>query len=527
MKITTLLLTLTTLFACSTTARAQLILAEDFLYTQPTKTFGAGGGFTRQDYGGGQHTELGQWTGRWNSFGDGVITGSDISDEAFAETFVAETDMFSGVTRNGLSDNWLDRDFVLNGLDNEQTLFFGITMRSNDEFATPNATFSINDGGGPAQIAMGLTEGGFRAILGNPEDIDNPTGDFDIIPGPELTDGFDPHRLIGKIEFNASGSDERLTVWLDPTDVETAEETALIEADILTGLSDFNGNLRLDHTASAGLVFWDDLALGTTWESVAEVDVPRLTLQTDTATRELRWLNETGSDLDVTFLQVESESGLADTLWNSLTDQGVPGFAENNPDATLLTESNLFGELEMADGSSVSWGRAYRQDEDLVARVGTADGLLNVANVVYGEFAPDVDTDFDDSGATDVADIDALCMTVTSGTNDSAFDLTGDGNVNAEDVADFLAQTGTVAGDVNLDGEVNFSDFLVLSTNFGQSDHTWSGGDADCNGMVAFPDFLALSNNFGAGAEAASVPEPAGSALALLALIGVMSFRRR
>lgn len=530
MKIIAVLISLSTLLTCAATAQGQLILAEDFLYSQPTKSFGAGGGFTRQDYGGGQHTELGQWEGRWNSFGDGVITGSDISGEAFVETFIAETDAFAGVTRNGLSDNWLDRDFSFSGLENEQTLFFGITMRSSDEFAAPNATFSINDARGSAQIAMGFSEGGFRAILGNPDDVENPTGDFDIIPGPELTDGFDPHRLIGKIEFNASGDDERLTVWLDPTDVETAEETALIEADIIGGLSEFAGNLRLDHSASVALMFWDDLALGTTWESVAEVNVPRLTLRTDTDTNEVRWLNETGVDLDVTYLQVESESGFLDTRWESLTDQGVPGFAENNPDTNLLTESNLSGELSLASDQSVTWGRIYRRGEDLVARVGTDDGLLNVANVEYGEFpATEIDTDFDDDGTTGVADIDALCNTVAAGTNAASFDLNGDGNVDAADVASFLSQSGSLAGDTNLDSAVNFTDFLVLSDNFGQSDHTWSGGDFDCNGMVAFADFLALSDNFGqtAGAEAASVPEPNGSVLAFLALLGVVSLRRR
>ena len=59
------------------------------------------------------------------------------------------------------------------------------------------------------------------------------------------------HRLIGKLEINASGNDERLTVWLDPTGVEASdEEVAVAEADVVGGLNDFTGNLRLDQVAS-------------------------------------------------------------------------------------------------------------------------------------------------------------------------------------------------------------------------------------------------------------------------------------
>ena len=34
------------------------------------------------------------------------------------------------------------------------------------------------------------------------------------------------HQLVGKLEINASGANERLTVWIDPTGVETANRSA-------------------------------------------------------------------------------------------------------------------------------------------------------------------------------------------------------------------------------------------------------------------------------------------------------------
>ena len=83
-------------------------------------------------------------------------------------------------------------------------------------------------------------------------------------------------------------------------------------------------------------------------------------------------------------------------------------------------------------------------------------------------------------------------------------------------------------GDANLDDEVNFADFLILSENFGQ-DGGWREGDFDGDGTVGFPDFLALSENFGgaANASAATVPEPTATSLALFGLLGPIGFRKR
>ena len=53
-------------------------------------------------------------------------------------------------------------------------------------------------------------------------------------------------------------------------------------------------------------------------------------------------------------------------------------------------------------------------------------------------------------------------------------------------------------GDTNLDGAINFADFLILSANFGKEvDAVWADGDFDGDGKVAFTDFLIFSVNFG------------------------------
>lgn len=53
-----------------------------------------------------------------------------------------------------------------------------------------------------------------------------------------------------------------------------------------------------------------------------------------------------------------------------------------------------------------------------------------------------------------------------------------------------------VEGDANLDGVVDFEDFLILSNNFGE-EGTWEEGDFDCSGVVSFGDLYILMRTFG------------------------------
>ncbi len=64
--------------------------------------------------------------------------------------------------------------------------------------------------------------------------------------------------------------------------------------------------------------------------------------------------------------------------------------------------------------------------------------------------------------------------------------------------ATYAASDVRLAGDANSDGEVSFSDFLILSNNFGRaSDVAFADGDFDASGEIDFADFLILSANFG------------------------------
>lgn len=87
------------------------------------------------------------------------------------------------------------------------------------------------------------------------------------------------------------------------------------------------------------------------------------------------------------------------------------------------------------------------------------------------------------------------------------------------------------AGDVNLDGNVDFQDFLTVSKNYGErcngKQHCLAVGDLNSNNRVDFPDFLILSEAYRA-TSAVAVPEPADNDCeVILLLVGVLASRRR
>lgn len=137
--------------------------------------------------------------------------------------------------------------------------------------------------------------------------------------------------------------------------------------------------------------------------------------------------------------------------------------------------------------------------------------------------------DLDGNDQLDITDVDFLHTAVRDSWTNPAFDLDQSGTVDFDDLQHMIeTELGTLSGDANLDGAVDFPDFLALSASFGQ-DGDWAEGDFDADGTVLFPDFLLLSTNFGkdANVAAAIVPEPAGVCLAMFGVLGLIGFRRR
>lgn len=205
---------------------------------------------------------------------------------------------------------------------------------------------------------------------------------------------------------------------------------------------------------------------------------------------------------------------------------------------------NIFGnisELTMTpDQSEVDRMQQYVDDGWLTANNGTAapvftlqdcpaDGTLDdicLSGQMITITAPaQTQTgDFDGDGEWDCADIDALVGEIVAGTNNVAFDLTGDGIVDEADVNDptlgWLAIGGAnnpaatngnpfLTGDANLDGSVDVSDFNVWNGNKFSSIPAWCSGDFNTDGSVDVSDFNLWNSSKFMSSGPAVVPEPA------------------
>ena len=104
----------------------------------------------------------------------------------------------------------------------------------------------------------------------------------------------------------------------------------------------------------------------------------------------------------------------------------------------------------------------------------------------------------------------------------------------------------TIDGDANLDGKVDFNDFLVLQQNFGQANTRFDQGNFDYSGGTDFNDFLILQQNFGQSADGEAVaftntqvaaltafalanqgvPEPTSLAVIGIGAVGLLRRRR-
>ena len=90
-----------------------------------------------------------------------------------------------------------------------------------------------------------------------------------------------------------------------------------------------------------------------------------------------------------------------------------------------------------------------------------------------------------------------------------------------------LAALGTLAGDLDGNGDVDFDDFLRLSANFGVDSTSYANGNVDLVNGINFDDFLILSGNFGKKPGGiAAVPEPSSLSI-IIAVVVVFGFRLR
>lgn len=142
--------------------------------------------------------------------------------------------------------------------------------------------------------------------------------------------------------------------------------------------------------------------------------------------------------------------------------------------------------------------------------------------------------DFDRDEELSVLDIDQLSHAIRSESPSTMYDINSDGFVDHHDRDEWITDYAkTVPGDANVDGRVDFTDYLQFASNFASHEAVWSDGDFDSNGTVDFADFLILSGAFQSLAgkaqqtTATSVPEPNATRLGLAAVLLLSRCRRR
>ena len=146
--------------------------------------------------------------------------------------------------------------------------------------------------------------------------------------------------IVGKLDFNVSGDDDVLHIWVDPTGVETSTQYASITVDVdFTSPDAVQINDICGESTSSHATYADDLLIGTTWADAAG------------------WLmGDADQDGDVDLLDL----GVLGENWGSLTGmEWADGDFDGDGDVDLL-DLGLLGE-NWGTGVTGTTGMSFNQ----------------------------------------------------------------------------------------------------------------------------------------------------------------------
>ncbi len=232
-----------------------------------------------------------------------------------------------------------------------------------------------------------------------------------------------------------------------------------------------------------------------------------------------------------------------------VSDNGTPGdpsddFITNLESITIDSNNSSHTRAEvMLDAA----GNAYTTNNiSELVEVFSPGGRTRAITTSSGTFSvqtlSSVTGDFNNDGNWNCDDINALTAAVASGSTDLSFDMNGDGMVTVADVnqpsSGWLAVGGAhnpgatggdpfLAGDANLNGSVDGSDFGIWNSSKFTSTSAWCSGDFNASGAVDGSDFGIWNSNKFTSSLSAAVPEPTGVALWFALAAGCLLRRRK
>lgn len=190
------------------------------------------------------------------------------------------------------------------------------------------------------------------------------------------------------------------------------------------------------------------------------------------------------------------------------------GWFENN--AGEFGDEIVIDQLTAPDGAAFSSVPVLVEDFDLDSNPDIVLGVRELGVHVYSNTGG-VNPEFSLTQTRfDGAVVESLVATDFDGDQDLDVVLVADGRVR------WLENRFT--GDVDMNNEVDFADFLALSDSFGQEVEPSTGADFDGDGVVGFTDFLLLSANFGETRTVPSEPNPAEQTQTILSASDLRSF---
>ena len=178
-----------------------------------------------------------------------------------------------------------------------------------------------------------------------------------------------------------------------------------------------------------------------------------------------------------------------------LAGDGDPSSKPLDGDINSDDEVNFADFLTLRENFGTSAVSRSQGDLNKDGKVNFADFLILSTN--FGRKKSDR-LDINRDGTLSVEDAYAIRDAVLTNTEyDSALDLNMDCEIDRFDVKVVVdavrAEHQPSPADLNIDGTVDFADFLIINDNFGK--HVvggWIDGDIDEDGMVSFSDFILL-----------------------------------